>query len=175
MEIRPIEPGDAERLQGFFDRVPEGDRTFFKEDVSDADVVAGWASDQRARRHLAVDGGAVVGYVAVIPLLGWSAHVGELRLVVDPSHRRTGLGRRLARVGLLQALELGLTKVSVEVVAEQEGAILMFQAIGFEAEALLRCHVRDRGGELRDLVLLAHLVDDTWSAMATAGLEDELT
>ncbi|MGH7819215.1 MAG: hypothetical protein ACREQ9_05535 [Candidatus Binatia bacterium] len=50
----------------------------------------------------------------------------------------------------------------------------MFQKLGFSAEALLRDHVRDRSGELRDLVLLAHSVDDRWSEMATLGIEDEL-
>jgi len=34
--------------------------------------------------------------------------------------------------------------------------------------------VRDRGGELRDLVVLAHLVDGTWAGMASAGLDEAL-
>ena len=33
MEIRQLEPGDREALERFLRRVPEGDRTFFKEDV----------------------------------------------------------------------------------------------------------------------------------------------
>ena len=48
----------------------------------------------------------------------------------------------------------------------------MFSALGFQAEGLLRDHVRDRDGELRDLVLLAHPVDDQWAAMASAGIDD---
>jgi hypothetical protein len=35
--------------------------------------------------------------------------------------------------------------------------------------------VRDKSGQLRDLVVLAHLVDGTWAGMATAGLEDALS
>ena len=54
-------------------------------------------------------------------------------------------------------------------------AIGMFEALGFEPEALLRDHVRDKTGELRDLVVLAHIVEGTWSGMASAGLEDALT
>lgn len=53
-------------------------------------------------------------------------------------------------------------------------AIGMFEGLGFEPEALLRDHVRDKTGALRDLVVLAHLVEGTWSGMATAGLEDAL-
>jgi L-amino acid N-acyltransferase YncA len=109
-----------------------------------------------------------------VPLPGWSDHVGELRLVVDPGQRGRGLGRDLARWAVLQALECGLMKLFVEVVAEQDGAVAMFQALGFHAEGLLRDHVRDRNGEFRDLVLLSHPVADQWSAIETAGIEDAI-
>jgi ribosomal protein S18 acetylase RimI-like enzyme len=55
--------------------------------------------------------------------------------VVAQRHRRHGVGRELARRAVLDALELGLRKLVVEVVAEQEGAVGMFQALGFQAEA----------------------------------------
>ena len=84
------------------------------------------------------------------------------------------MGRELARAGLLASLEMGLTKTVVEVVVDAVPAIGMFEALGFEPEALLRDHVRDKAGALRDLVVLAHEVEDTWSAMQTAGFEDAL-
>ena len=173
MEIRSVEPGDAAALQEFFRRVPEGDRTFFKEDVLDPETVESWTHDRRGRRSIAVaDDGQVAGYVAIIPGVEWSSHVGEIRLVVDAEHRRQGLGRELARRALLDAIELRLKKIVVEVVADQQAALAMFQSLGFEAEALLRDHFRDRSGELRDLFVLAHHVDENWEAMATAGIED---
>ena len=43
------------------------------------------------------DDGAVVGYAAVNRLPGWSDHVGELRLVVGPASRGTGIGRKLVQ------------------------------------------------------------------------------
>lgn len=174
MEIRPIEPRDAKGLRSFFDRIPEGDRTFFKEDVHAADIVPAWVEDTRAKRSVAVGDGEIVGCVAVIPGVGWSSHVGELRLVVDPLRRRQGLGRKLARRGLVDAIRLGLKKIVVEVVADQTPAVAMFQNLGFSAEALLRDYVKDRSGELRDLVLLAHSVDDRSSEMSTLGIDDEL-
>ncbi len=174
MELRAPAAGDLDALMDFFGRVPESERTFFKEPVLDRATVESWLSADRGRRGIAVGDGTVAGYVAVIPLPGWSDHVGELRLVVDAEHRGRGLGRELARWALLQALECGLTKLLVEVVADQEGAVAMFGALGFHAEGLLRDHVRDRDGDLRDLVLLAHPVADHWSAMETAGIDDAL-
>ena len=175
MDISPLSAELAAPLEEFFRRVPESDHNSFAEDILAPGVVQGWLGDTRARRACAVDGGQVVGYVAVLPLVGWSAHVGSLRVVVDPAARGKGVGRALARHGLMTALELELTKIVVEVVVDSVPAIGMFEALGFEPEALLRDHVRDKTGELRDLVVLAHLVEGTWSGMATAGFEDELS
>lgn len=173
MEIRPLSPELTAGAQAFFRAIPEGERTFFKEDVLDEATVASWAHDQRARRLLAVDDdGGVIGYVAVIPGLGWSSHVGEVRLVVGTEHRRKGLGRELAHRALLAALELELSKVVVEVVATQVAPVEMFQQLGFEAEALLRDHVRDRDDQLQDLLVLSHRVDETWRAMVGAGIDE---
>ena len=175
MELREPRPDDLDALLAFFASVPEHERTFFKEDVLDRDEVAATLEAERGRRALAeAPGGAVAGYVAVVPLAGWSDHVGEVRLVVSPDHRGAGVGRALARRALLDALGCGLRKLVVEVVAEQEGAVGMFQALGFHAEGLLRDHVRDHDGTLRDLVILAHPVADQWEAMATVGIGAEL-
>jgi ribosomal protein S18 acetylase RimI-like enzyme len=173
MEVRRLDPSLAKSAQDFFQRIPEGDRTFFKEDVLDEDTVASWAHDARSLRLVAVEPeDTVVGYLAVIPGVGWSRHVGEVRLVIDPERRRTGMGRTLARRAVLEAVNLGLDKLFVEVVADQTAAILMFQALGFEGEALLRNHVRDRDGELRDLVMLSHGVTENWEMMVATGIDE---
>jgi len=175
MDIRPLSEEVTAPLEAFFQRVPDSDHNSFAEDVRAPGVVQSWLADERCRRAVAVDDdGSVIGYVAVLPLVGWSDHVGSLRVVVDPAARGRGVGRELARHGLLAGLDLGLGKVVVEVVVDAVPAIGMFEALGFEPEALLRDHVRDKSGELHDLVVLAHLVDGTWSGMATAGIEDAL-
>ena len=52
MEIRAVRPDDAPALEAFLRRIPEGDRTFFKEHVEDLRVVAGWAQDgEDGHRH----------------------------------------------------------------------------------------------------------------------------
>lgn len=175
MDIRPLSADLVTEVEAFFHRIPESDYNSFAEDVLASGAVQSWLAEPGGRRAVAVDeANQVVGYMAVLPLVGWSSHVGSLRVVVDPECRGKGVGRELARHGLLTSLELGLTKTVVEVVVDAVPAIGMFEAIGFEPEALLRDHVRDRTGGLHDLVVLAHLVEGTWSGMATAGIEDEL-
>jgi len=173
MDIRPIEPGDEAALIRFFERIPESDRTFLKEDVADPAVLAAWARPEAARA-IAVDGGEVVGSVAVVPLHGWSSHVGEVRLVVDPEHRGHGVGRALAQRAVHDAVDMSLTKLVVEVIADQEALIGMFRALGFEPEALLADHVRDRTGAVRDLMVLANSVESQFASMSAAGIVDSL-
>jgi ribosomal protein S18 acetylase RimI-like enzyme len=179
--VQRLTDRDIARVVAFFDRIPDGDRTFFKEPVSGADTVRGWLADGSARL-LALDAGTeadtgaetVVGYAAVVPGVGWSRHVGELRLVVDPAQRRRGIGHALAKAAVAEALEAGLTKVVVEAISTQDATIALFAQLGFVPEALLEGHVRDAEGELRDLLVLAMRGDDTWSTLATVGLDSPL-
>jgi ribosomal protein S18 acetylase RimI-like enzyme len=165
----------ADAVTRFFAELPDGDLTFIKEDVTEPATVRAWVrAEAPGRRWVALDdAGRVLGYVAVRPLPGWSDHVGEIRLVVHPEHRRRSLGRTLARHALVHALDAGLVKVVVELVADQEHALAMFAALGFTGETLLRDHIRDRDGALRDVVVMAHHVDETWSAMTNVGLSEE--
>lgn len=182
MDVVDLGPEHVEDLVAFFADLPEGDLTFIKEDVLSPDVLRSWAaSGAVGHRWIARPGpeepgtaGAVAGFLAVRPLPGWSDHVGEIRLVVHPAHRGTGLGRALARHALVRSVEAGLSKLVVEVVADQEPALALFTALGFTGEALLHDHIRDRDGQLRDLVVLSHHVGATWSGMSAVGLPDAL-
>ena len=118
MAVEKLGPERCDALLNFFASLPEGDRTFIKEEVTDPDIVRSWASDTSpGGRWVAVDGDEVTGYVAVRPLPGWSDHVGEVRLVVSPTRRGSGLGRELARRALVEAVTSGLSKLVVEIVA----------------------------------------------------------
>ena len=121
-----------------------------------------------------VDGeGRIVTFAALVPGSDWSSHVAEVVLVVAARGRRAGVGRALARQMLLEAVQAGLKKITVNIAADNQAAIEMFTGIGFEGEALLRDHLRNPDdGLLRDLVMLAHLVDERYSAMQAAGLDE---
>lgn len=174
MEIRPLESRDQPALNAFLRRIPESDKTFFKEPIDDEAHVATWF-DGSGARWLAVSGEEVLGYVGVVPLQAWSSHVGEIRLIVDPAHRGEGVGRALAGHAIVAAFRSGLSKLVVEVLANQEFTVEMFRALGFDPEALLAGQVRDRDGQLRDLMILAHTAGDASAAIAAVGLTaDEL-
>lgn len=174
MIVRPFEPADAEAVVRLRNELPEADQNFLKAPSYDE----GAAQHQPVRRSgkfvACEDDGRILGEVAVLGGVGWSSHVGELELIVAPEHRGRGVGTALAERALIEAVQLGLTHVFVEVAAEQTGLIAMFQRLGFEPEALLRDFILDRRGDSHDLIVLTHRVEQTWSELLTLGVDEEL-
>jgi ribosomal protein S18 acetylase RimI-like enzyme len=174
VDVKEMVPGHVDALCAFFADVPADDRTFFKEDIGDArEVARRWVEDRRSVRRLAFDeGGGVAAFAALSPGVERTSHVADLRLVIAPRARGRGLGRALARAMLAEAFRHGFRKVTVDIAADQEGAIGMFRALGFQPEALLRDQLCDPDGGLHDIVVLAHAVDEHWSGLLGAGIDD---
>ena len=171
--ITHLQPVHAPALRRFFDELPDEDVTSIKEEVRDPRAVEAAVNDTRALRWVALGDDEVLAYASLEHGVGLSAHVGELRLVVGRRHRRQGLGRRMARTVLVSALRDELSKVMVEVPATQDSTAEIFRRLGFEGEALLRDHVRDRAGNLSDLLVLAHFADENSSVLTGLGVEQE--
>ena len=170
----PLGAEHAAALIRFFAALPDSDVSAVKEDVRDPAMVAAAVDDpEHARRWVVVQQGEVVAYVALLRGAGLSAHVGELRLVVARTGRRQGLGRLLARTALRSALLDGMIKIVVEVPAEEDATAEVFRRLGFEGEALLRDQLRDRDGQLRDVLLLAHFAEEDSSLLAGLGVEHQ--
>ena len=73
MEIRQLEVADRAAVQRFVGRVPDADRTFFKEDVAAAEVIEGARAVQQEDA-------------------GYRESIASERLGVEPGRR--GLGER---------------------------------------------------------------------------------
>ena len=54
------------------------------------------------------------------------------------------------------AVDMGVEKMVAQMTPDQERAIGVFYRMGFEQEAHLRDHVRDRDGRKHDLIVLSH-------------------
>ena len=157
---RPLNADDRAATEAFAGRIPFGERAFIDRSLLLPVAVAGWTRPTRARRVGAFVGADLVGLVTVEPHDGWMDHVGELRPVVAPDARNRGIARELIERGVALGAEMGLGKLTVEVMAVHERVITMFESLGFRREAVLRRHVRDTSGVPRDLILLSQFLAD---------------
>lgn len=175
MKIRPLEPSDGQAMVNFAAGLSEEEITFLKDEQVTSSDISQWATHPGSLRLIAIgDGGCILGYIAVLPGAGMSNHVGEILLVVSPSARRQGIGRTLARHAMVASFtDLGLSKLVIEIAADQTPLIAMFTGMGFAVEALLRDHIRESSGALRDLLMLSHLADEGWADFVTLGISRE--
>ena len=155
--IRRFRPADRHKVAAFAATLPEHDLLFLGRDLTHPRVIEAWLE--------AIGEGWIDSLVAIEPVvataalvrdpLGWSAHVGEVRLLVSPDRRGAGLGRDLLEAIFAIARAHGLAKLSARMTADQAGSVALFESLGFRAEALLKDQVRGRDGQAHDLAILS--------------------
>lgn len=174
--LKPMESGDGKPLAEFFERLPEEDRLFLKDDVTKQEVIESWV------KHL--------NYERVLPMLawvneeiignatlhrnehGWMKHIGEIRIVTDRSYRKTGLSLLLAREIFFVAIQQKLQKIVAEMTLDQKSAIRIFEKLGFKQEAIFKDHVLDLKGRKRDLLVMSKDVAGLWEEIQESEFFD---
>jgi L-amino acid N-acyltransferase YncA len=176
--IRRFEPADREAMLAFADSLPEHDLLFLGRDLRHPRVIEAWLGaieEGWIDSLVAIDKEKLVGTAALVrDPLGWSAHVGEIRLLVASDKRGVGLGRDLLEGIYSIAMERGLAKLTAQMTPDQIGSVMLFESLGFRAEALLKDQVRDRSGTSYDLALLSHDVSRVAAQHRAFGFENEL-
>lgn len=157
VKIRPIKADDEQKLFEFFGRLPLPERRLFKDDVTDRNVVRAWTQK--------------INYESVLPLLaveqdrivadaslhrekrGWMAHVARIRISVDPDARGRGLATCLINEFIEIAPKLGIYILDAEILAEQKGAMKVFEDQEFINVACLPQHAMDLNHKPHDLLV----------------------
>jgi L-amino acid N-acyltransferase YncA len=158
---------DAESLLAFFRRVPEEERLYLKDDVTDSKVITRWSREldySRVLPLLACDANEIVGDGTLHRSRADARrHVGEVRIVIDPQHRNRGVGRTLlqALVDVARREDDQLEKLVFEVVGDTEQAAAhTAEALGFSRVATFAAHVRYYRGEPHDLHVYERQIGD---------------
>jgi len=164
VELWPMTADDAPALLEFYRSLPPEDLRYLREDVTQPESMSRWVdmieSEQAWHLLAGYEGRIVADGELDHQFYGWSSHVGELRIVVDPRFRGSGLSMLIAQEVLTQATDEGLHKVMVQMMVDQQPALHLFKKLGFRHEAILTEHVQDQHGQLRDLVIMAYFIQD---------------
>jgi len=173
--IRRFRPDDSEKMIAFARGLPEHDLLFLSRDVREPRVVTAWLKaieEGEIDSLVAEEDGEVVGTAALVrDPLSWSAHVGEVRLLVSSSRRGAGLGSDLLQGIFMIARERGLNKLVARMTVDQTGSIALFEGVGFRAEAMLKNQVRGADGRDHDLAILAYDSARVAALHAATGIE----
>jgi L-amino acid N-acyltransferase YncA len=155
--VRPMESVDEEGLVEFFKRMPVDDRQLLKDDVTKSSVIRGWIQN--------------LDYTNILPLLvfkdsrvvadatlhrdkrGWSRHVAEVRVSLDPEFRGRGLARMLLQEFIDLGPELKVAILTASVLDVQREAREMVESLGFVRIASLPQHAIDLAGVVHDVLV----------------------
>ena len=156
--VRLMNMRDEVAFLRFTRALPPDDLLYEQEDITSSvamDELFRHIRRAEAAILLAFEADAIVGYASLRHSeIQWTRHLGEIRMVVAPDARGTGLGRLLAGTVSDVAKEIGLQELSARMVGEQGAAQATFVALGFEAVATLPRSAIDTQGEKHDLVVM---------------------
>jgi RimJ/RimL family protein N-acetyltransferase len=179
IEFHLMTRADEAAVLDFAKALPTHDLLFLPRNISQPKVLSAWVNEiERGDivSLLALKDSAVVGCGTLVrDSHSWSPHVGEIRMVVSLDVRGKGVGRALSQETFALALGAGLDKLTVQMTVDQRAAIALFESLGFQAEALLRDHVREVDGRTHDIVVLGHKVAQVRARMEAYGLPGAVT
>lgn len=158
LRLRPMTSDDENDVSRFFGSLPRETTRFLRNDVTDRKVIAGWMRELNYEKTLPLiveqDGRIVASSSLHRRTFGWGRHVGEVRIVNEPSFQGRGLGRLLleeiSRIGAAS----GLRKLVARVVSSQGAVITAFEKSGFHRVATLEKYVKDAGNHYADIAIM---------------------
>lgn len=156
--IRPLTRDDIDLSVAFFGDLPREDLNYLRGDPSRREVAERRIQEMESgecNRLVAIAGGKIIAE-GTLMMSGrdWTAHVGELRLIVAREFQRKGLGMLMAHELYSLAARCKLEKIMVTMMRPQTGARSIFRKLGFREELVLPDHVKDRNGKYQDLIIM---------------------
>jgi RimJ/RimL family protein N-acetyltransferase len=157
VRVREAEMRDCEALgRGMKVVVDEGRWLATQSNATAAELTLRYRRSVRDGRPLFVleDDGEAVGCLGLNPT--HAAGVAELGMWILPPWRGRGGGRLLMEAALA-GRPADVHKIVLEVFPDNEAAIALYEAMGFEREGLRRDHYRRLDGSLRSALVMGRL------------------
>ncbi len=111
--------------------------------------------EQNHAQYVAVAEDGIVGWADIVPLSRQSmTHVGTLGIGVVSEYRGQGIGNRLLEFTIAHAWREGLKRLELEVFADNQKAINLYEKHGYQVEGVKR-YARCIDGVYQDVVVMA--------------------
>jgi RimJ/RimL family protein N-acetyltransferase len=156
--VRPVNRRDDLRLQKFFLTVPEEERLFVKQPITDHTLFRQWCRQPDFERNLPLlmlHGKKVIGEATLHQRGGgWKRHIGLITLLTHPEYRGRDVSKVLVRELIEIARHCGLRRLEAEVNGERKIALQVLAQLGFSELMRLDDYVMDMKAVTHDYVLL---------------------
>ncbi len=156
--VRPVARRDDGKLHKFFLAVPEEERLFVKQPITDQTLFRQWCRQPDFERNLPLlmlHKNKVIGEATLHQRGGgWKRHVGLITLLTHPDYR----GRDVSKVLVAELIDIaqhcGLRRLEAEINGERKIAHAVLSQLGFNELMRLEDYVMDMKTVLHDYVLM---------------------
>lgn len=156
--VRPVGRKDDVKLQKFFLTVPEEERLFIKQPITDRTLFRQWCRQPDFERNLPLlllHGAKVIGEATLHQRAGgWKRHIGLITLLTHPEYRGRDASKILVKEMIHIARHVGLRRLEAEVNGERKIALQVLAQHGFNELMRLEDYVLDMKAVTHDYVLM---------------------
>jgi len=171
---RPTEV-DLDRMLAFFAQLPAAVKNHLRYDVGrDREAGRGRVNQVDGQNHWRLvaereDGTFVADGTMDREMFGWTRHIADMRIVVDPRFDDKGLREAIAEELVRAAQQAGVERMETEVLLEHTSYIAFLENIGFSREVVRKAYAKGVDGKLHDVVIMSNDLESIWRR-----LEDSL-
>jgi len=156
--VRPLNRRDDVRLQKFFLVVPEEERLFVKQPITDRTLFRHWCRQPDFERNLPLlmlHGKKIIGEATLHQRGGgWKRHIGLITLLTHPEYRGRDVSKVLVTELIYLARQCGLRQLEAEVNGERKIALQVLAQLGFSELLRMPDYVMDMKAITHDYVLM---------------------
>ncbi len=167
--VRTLSKSDENSLATFFSEIPDHEKWFLRDDISDPVALSRWFSRLNYNILLPVVAinlldDRIVGSIQLHrPEAECLRHIGHVRIMVHPDYRRKSLGPLMLESLIQFSMDLGVEKLAAELVSEvQDAAIKAATKLDFGHQARMRGYVKGRDGQTHDLIIMVKTLQGAW-------------
>lgn len=158
VEVRPVARRDDAKLQKFFLAVPEEERLFIKQPITDRTLFRQWCRQPDFERNLPLlmlHKNQVIGEATLHQRGGgWKRHIGLITLLTHPEYRGRDVSKVLVTELIHIARHCGLRLLEAELNGERKVALQVLAQLGFNRLMHLPDYVMDMKAVTHDYVLM---------------------